>query len=210
MDNSGTVMAVLADVNALVTDSHIVYTSGKHGTAYVNKDAVYPHVEKIQQLCSMLAAAFHDFGPDVVVGPAIGGVILSQWTAFHLSRHSYRPLAVYAEKEGEGFIIKRGYEKMIPGKKVLVVEDVLTTGGSVKKVIEAIRAINGDVIGVGALVNRGGVTEQDIGDPPVLKCLINVKLDAWDAAECPMCKSGIPINTSVGKGREFLAKQKGG
>jgi orotate phosphoribosyltransferase len=209
MHNSDYAMSILSDTNALVTDSHIVYTSGKHGTAYVNKDAIYPNIEHISHLCYLMASEFNSLKPDIVIGPAIGGVILSQWTAHHLAVGSHHPLSVYAEKVVgfDDFVIKRGYEKLIPGKMVLVVEDVLTTGGSVKKVVDAVHALHGTVVGVGALVNRGGVTEMDIGGVPVLKCLINVKLDAWDEAECPMCKAGTPINTSVGKGREYLAKK---
>ncbi len=91
-------------------------------------------------------------------------------------------------------------------KKVLVVEDILTTGGSVKKVVEATRAIGSTVIGVGALCNRGGVTAKELGEVPQLFALINVQLDAWDEKACPLCAKKIPINTEVGKGQEFLAK----
>ncbi len=134
-------------------------------------------------------------------------------------------LAVYAEKEGvelvsssygplppkyeDKFVIKRGYDKLITGKNVLVVEDVLTTGGSVRKVIEATRAIGGNVIGVGALWNRGGITSQNVANVPKLISLVNRKLDEWDEKDCPLCKQGVPININVGKGREFLLRKSG-
>jgi orotate phosphoribosyltransferase len=88
-----------------------------------------------------------------------------------------------------------------------VVEDVLTTGGSAKKVVEATRELDGTVIGLGVLCNRGGITPKDVADPPRLHALVNVTLDAWDEAECPYCASGVPINTDVGKGREYLARK---
>ena len=231
----------LARVGAVITNSHIVYTSGKHGSAYVNKDAIYPHTQEISKLCRAIAERFAGDEIEVVVAPAIGGVILSQWTAHHLTRMTGRPvLGTYAEKserslykakettaiynipsmgtitlfEGEElvvkenrFVIKRGYDKLVANKKVLVVEDVLTTGGTVKKVIDATRALGGRIFGLGVLCNRGGIKPSDVSNPPQLYALLNVKLDTYDEADCPLCAQGIPINTDVGKGKEFLARK---
>ncbi|MBI2484065.1 phosphoribosyltransferase [Candidatus Uhrbacteria bacterium] len=203
------IKATLESVKALITDSHIVYTSGMHGSAYINKDALYPHTEKISALCAEIAHRFAKEAPDAVIAPALGGIILSQWTAHHLTYMLERQVyGVYAEKvEDGGFVIKRGYDKLIQGKKVLVVEDVVTTGGSVKKVIEQIRKIGADVIGVCVLANRGAVTADDIGGVPRLDALLEVTLDAWNEADCLLCKQGIPINIEVGKGREYLVRK---
>lgn len=209
--NEQEVLQVLGKVGAVVTDSHIVYTSGKHGTAYVNKDAIYPHIAETSRLCRAIAERFADGNVQVVIAPAIGGVILSQWIAHHLTEmKGHDVFGVYAEKSegGDTFVIRRGYDKLIAGKNVLVVEDVLTTGGSAKKVIEATRAIGGNVVGLGVLCNRGGIKPQDVADVPRLTALVNVKLDAWDEAACPLCEQNIPINTDVGKGREFLARKE--
>jgi len=209
--NEQVVLEMLTRVGAVITDSHIVYTSGKHGTAYVNKDAIYPHTEETSVLCKAIAERFANDDVEVVIAPAIGGVILSQWTAHHLSKIILREvLAVYAEKSesGDTFIIKRGYDKLIHGKRVLVVEDVLTTGGSAKRVIEAVGAIGGNVVGLGALCNRGGITPEDVANPPKLISLVSIKLDAWEESDCPLCRSNVPINTDVGKGRKFLAYKK--
>lgn len=204
--NRQVVLRILAEVQAVITNSHIVYTSDKHGTAYVNKDAVYPHTRKISFLCNMLASEFVDDEVDVVIAPAVGGVILSQWTAHHLSFHVGREvLGVYADKAGEDeFVIRRGYDRIIAGKRVLVVEDVLTTGGSAKKTVKAVRACGGTVIGVGVLCNRGGVTMHGLGGVPKLLALMEVTFDAWDEADCPLCKQNVPVNTDVGKGLEFV------
>ena len=235
--NEQEVLQVLGKVGAVIADSHIVYTSGKHGTAYVNKDAVYPHTAETSRLCRAIAERFADDNVQVVIAPAIGGVILSQWTAHHLSEmNGHEVFGVYAEKTEESvmkadddgevtitvklrkgdelvikkpeFVIKRGYDKLIAGKNVLVVEDVLTTGGSAKKVVEATRAIGGDVVDLGVLCNRGGITSHDVADVPKLDALVNVKLDAWDEATCPLCEQNVPVNTDVGKGREFLAHKQ--
>jgi len=211
--NEQEVLQVLGQVGAVITDSHIVYTSGKHGTAYVNKDALYPHTAETSRLCQVIAEQFANDGVEVVIAPAIGGVILSQWIAHHLSEITGREVfGVYAEKkEGvidAGFIIKRGYDKIVAGKNVLVVEDVLTTGGSARAVIQATRALDGNVVGLGVLCNRGGITLEDISNPPKLFALVNIKLDAWDEANCPLCAKKIPINTDVGKGMEYLKEKK--
>ncbi len=191
---------ILAEARAIVTDSHVVYTSGKHGSAYVNKDAVYPSTAHVAALCRDLADAAAPVRPEIVCGPAMGGIILAQWTGHHLGIP-----AVYAEKGSDGgMTLRRGYDRLVAGKRVLVVEDVLNTGGSVKDAVAAVRAAGGDVVAVAALVNRGGVDARDVG-VPMLTALLDVALDAWDADACPLCRAGVPVNTDVGKGREFLA-----
>ncbi|MBN2094013.1 MAG: phosphoribosyltransferase [Candidatus Zambryskibacteria bacterium] len=207
--NEQAVLEVLGRVGAVIKDSHIVYTSGKHGTAYINKDAVYPHTGEISKLCRVIAERYTGNNIQVVIAPAIGGVILSQWTSHHLTEITgVEVLGVYAEKtEDDTFVIKRGYNNLVPGKNVLVVEDVLTTGGSAKKVVEAARALGGNVVALAVLCNRGGITPQDVSDVPELFALVNVTLDAWDEDQCPLYKDGIPINTEVGKGRDFLARK---
>lgn len=248
------VLQILGKVGAVITDSHIVYTSGKHGSAYVNKDRIYPHTKETSTLCLAIAAEFMDYDVEVVIAPAIGGVALTQWTAFHLSELTGREvLAVYAEHQElsifkapedhvkyavheklevylpghfdktrevfldqneqivakrSAFFIGRGYHKDITRKRVLVVEDVLTTGGSAKRVIEEVRLLEGQVVGLGVLCNRGGITAEDVADPPKLFSLVDIELDSWDEAECPLCAQGVPINTEVGKGKDFLARQK--
>lgn len=200
---------IFEETEAIITGSHIVYTSGKHGDAYVNKDAVYPYTEKISKLCSFIAEDFEEIEIDTVIGPVVGGVALAQWTAHHLSKLQGKEIfAVCADKsEGGGFEIKRGQDKFIKGKKVLVVEDILNTGGSVKKVVETVEEKGGEVVGVGALCNRGNVTHEQIGNVPELKVLMNVSLEAYYEADCPHCKNEIPINISVGKGADYLKKK---
>ena len=193
---------------AVITNSHVVYTSGLHGSAYVNKDAIYPHTAAISRLAGLIAFLFESYKPEVVIAPAVGGCILSNRVAEHLSMMLHQDvLGIYADKTDDGnFVIKRGYDKLIRDKKVLVVEDVLTTGNSAKKVVIATRMAGAHVIGVGAICNRGNVEEKNVGDVPILEALLNVKLDAYEEASCPLCEKGVPINTNVGKGREFIAK----
>jgi len=205
------VRQVFKETKAVITDSHVVYTSGEHGSAYVNKDAIYPHPKEISELCGMFAEDFKDKNIEVVAGPAVGGVILETLTAQHLTQLTGREVfGVYAEKqedEEKSFAFGRGYASFIKGKRVLVVEDVLTTGRSAEKVIKAIRKLGGKVVGLGVLCNRGGVKREAVGGVGI-DALINVKMDSFKPEACPHCSSGIPINTDVGKGKEYLAKKK--
>lgn len=203
------ILKLLSDVGAVITNSHIIYTSGKHGSAYINKDAVYPHTQLTSALCKIIAKKFLKSEIEVVIAPVIGGVILSQWVSYHLSKMSGRQvLGVYAEKHNDDFVIKRGYDKLICNRRILVVEDVLNTGGSVKKVVEATKNAGGQVVAVASLCNRGNVQSKDLGDVPELYSLVQINLDAWEETECPLCAQGIPINVEVGKGREYIAKKK--
>ncbi len=193
----------------VIMHGHFVYTSGKHGPVYLNKDALYPDTETTSRLCQAIARRFIESKVQAVVGPALGGIILSQWTAYHLTHMNGKAIpGVYAEKSVGGFILTRGYDKWIADRRVLIVEDILNTGGSVRKVVDAVRDAGGNVIGVGALCNRGKVTAHDVGDVPQLEALVNITLEVHDPDKCPLCADGVPINTDVGKGREFLAEQQ--
>lgn len=198
------VLCLLEKIGA-IAKGHIVYTSGRHGWIYINKDAIFLHTEVISRLCQAIAEKFVTSGVQVVIGPVIGGVILSQWTAHHLTDITEKEvLSMFAE----GADIRRGYDKLVTGKKVLVVDDVITTGGSAKKVVEAVRASGGNVIGLGVIFNRGGITSQDVADVPELFALVKVKLADYSEDDCPFCAQNIPINTDVGKGRDFLARKQ--
>ncbi len=212
--NSERVLELLRRTGAFITQGHFVYTSGKHGSDYINKDALYVHTHYTAELCKYIALEFDNAKVEIVVGPAMGGIILSQWTTFYLQQwHNARNsateiLSVYAEKEGEKFVFKRGYEKLIAGKRVLVVEDLLNTGGSALKAIEAVRALGGTVVGLGVIANRGKVTPADVGEVPRLVSGADINMKAYDAETCPLCMSGIPINETVGHGAEFMKRKR--
>lgn len=203
-----TVRQILLDTGAFLIDSHFVLSSGKHTDSYVNKDAVYPHTEQTRELCRMWAKDFSESGTEVVLGPQLGAIVLANNTASELTRITGREvLAIPAEKDGEDFKLGRGYGELVKGRKrVLVVEDVVTTGKSVKKVIDLVRRHGGEVIGAGILCNRGGVEPQNIGVEEI-DVLLNLNLPSWTSDECVPCKEGIPIDTRVGHGRKYLEKK---
>lgn len=209
---SNDVLDIFKKTGGYITGSHIVYTSGKHGEAYLNKDSIYPHTQEISAICLEVAKRFQDKGVEVVCAPALGGIILSQWTAYHLSKLTGKEvLGVYTEKTPDkNQIFTRGYDKLIKGKKILIVEDITTTGGSVIKVLTSVRQTGGEAVAVCVLVNRdpANINSKTIGAP--YYSLAQVQFQSWEEKDCPLCKKGIPINTAVGKGREYLAmKSKG-
>lgn len=205
------VLDVLERVGAF-RGGHFVYTSGRHGDKYINKDALYPFTKETSMLCRAMAENFKDMNVEVVIGPAIGAAILAQWVAYHLTELTGKNVsAVYADKDGEGgFVIKRGYDRVIGGKNTIVVEDLVTTGGSVRKTFEAASKAGAKIVGVTVLANRGGVAAKDVGNPLRFKALVDVHLDSWDEKECPMCARNVPVSTDVGHGKEFLAKRAQG
>jgi orotate phosphoribosyltransferase len=107
-----------------------------------------------------------------------------------------------------GFVIKRGYDEAIKGKNILVVEDILTTGGSAKRVVELVRSMGGNVVGLAALVNRGKVSSLDVGSPSKFFTLVNLKIESWTEEDCLFCKEGKPVNTELGKGKEYLQRKR--
>ncbi len=208
------IMEALAGAGALIRDSHIVYTSGRHGTAYVNKDALYLHPLITEQLCGVMAGEYDADQVDVVAGPTVGGVILAQWVAWHLTRartDGGEVLAVYAEEEiADGVkrrVFRRGYDEQVRGKRVVVVEDIVTTGGSARQVLDAVRALGATPLGLSIICNRSGKPGEALFDVP-LHALATVALDSWAEDECPLCAQGVPVNTSVGKGKAFLARKQ--
>jgi orotate phosphoribosyltransferase len=205
------ILDILESVGGYIKDSHIVGTSGKHLSDYLNKDALYPHTRLTSEVCKMMAEQVKNLEIDAVAGPALGGIILSQWTAFQLSQIKNKEiLGVYTEKTADGGQeFKRGYDKLIKSKKVLVVEDNVTTGGSVKKVVDAARAAGAEVVAVEIMVNRNPrkVNERFFGVP--VYALASREFPSFSEAECPMCKAGVPINIAVGHGKKYLeAKMK--
>jgi orotate phosphoribosyltransferase len=203
----------------VVVEGHFVYASGRHGSHYFNKDAIFLHHEPLTEICNAMASAYRTARPTAVVGPAIGGAILAQlvvsrlhafchWTAASLGGTAAPDIiAAFAEKTAEGgYAFGRGYGRAIRRRRTLVVEDVLTSGETCRKVVEAAEAAGAEVVGVAAIVNRGKVTAKAVGSCRLV-ALATLDLASWAEDECPLCVSGVPVRTDLGKGREFLAKK---
>lgn len=199
------VIELLRKTHAIFTDSHFVGTSGRHMSLYVNKDALYPHTKETSRMGELFAEKNKDLDIDVVVAPALGGIILSTWTAYHLSKIKGKEiLGVYTEKTPDrNQVFTRGYDKLVKGKNVLVIEDNVTTGGSVKKVVNSVREAGGNVVAVCVMFNRDlSITSETIGAP--FSSLSVIEAESWDEADCPLCKKGVPIDTRAGHGKKYL------
>ncbi len=204
------VVEILRSVGAVLTDDHFVYTSGKHGEVYINKDALYPHTAATSAICRLFAEHCANMDIDTVVGPALGGIILSQWIAYHLSEMKGHEVAgVYAEKmPDKSFAFTRGYDAYVKGKNVLVIEDLTNTGGSVKEIVNVVQNAGGNVVSVGVMVNRDPehVNSEMMGVP--FFALGVLKAAAYDEADLPPEIAVRPINTQVGHGKKYLEAKK--
>lgn len=203
-------LELLKKTHAVLTDDHFVGTSGRHMATYINKDALYPHTEVTSRIGELFAEKNKDLDIDVVAAPALGGIILSTWTAFHLSKLKGKEvLGIYTEKTPDkDQIFTRGYDKLVSGKNVLVIEDLTTTGGSVKKVLESVKNVGGNVVGVSVMVNKNPaeVNSETIGAP--FSFLAELETKTYDPDDCPLCRANVPVNANVGHGKKFLAEQK--
>ncbi len=166
-------------------NGHFRLTSGRHSDQYMQCAQVLKFPEYTEALCEHMAESFVDDDVDLVVGPAMGGVTLS----YEMARQLGTP-SLFTERVDNKMVLRRNF--FIPeGARVLVTEDVTTTGGSVIEVIELVRAAGGIVVGTAVLVDRSGGT-LDLGvDKQVSALTVNVV--SYDADECPLCKDGIPI-----------------
>lgn len=188
--------------------------SGDHSGFYINKDALFPFANRTQRLGVEIAERFWfaDVDIQVVAAPAIGAIGLEVYVRDALfERLVHGVFAVYAEDGPDGGkIFKRGFDKFIPGKKVLVVEDITTTGGSVKQVIDAVKDLGGYVVGVAVIVNRGGITAKDLGVRYLhsLVTLSSEQTKKWLLEECPLCKEGVEITSTPGHGAKFLKQRE--
>lgn len=201
-----TVIEILKKVGAIITDSHIVLTSGRHTPAYINPDKILPHTRELSKIGKIFAEKFKHKKIDVVVGPAIGGIVISQWVAYHLTKIKKRDiLGLFTEKTPDkNQVFDRGFDKLVLGKNVLVVEDITATGGSAKKAADSVKKVGGIVIAVSVMVNRDSkkVTKETIGYPFYPLALFEIA--SYEEKDCPLCKKNIPVNIEVGHGREYL------
>jgi orotate phosphoribosyltransferase len=187
-------LELLADCGALM-EGHFVLTSGLHSGEYCQCARALEHPEAAEELGTMLAAALRNVGADVVVSPAIGGIIIGHEVARALGVRS-----VFAEREGGLMALRRGFS-VESGERALVIEDVMTTGGSVKEVADVVRGGGAAVAGFGFVVDRSEAP-RDLGAPA--RSLARCKIMTYEPDKCPLCALGLPLvkpGSRVGPGR---------
>ena len=169
-----------------IKKGHFKLTSGVHSDTYIQCAQVMQYPGFMHNLCSELGRKFRGEDIDVIIGPAIGGIIIS-----HVMAQVLGPWvrAIFTERENGKMTLRRSFE-IKKDEKVLVVEDVTTTGGSVKEVIDIAKERGGQVVGVGVLIDRSG-GRIDFGVK--MKSLLTLDIKSYQPEECPLCKKGIPI-----------------
>ncbi|MBA7617382.1 Orotate phosphoribosyltransferase [subsurface metagenome] len=169
-----------------IQKGHFKLTSGVHSDIYIQCAQVMQHPEFMHNLCSELGKKFRGDDIDVIVGPAIGGIIMA-----HVMARVLGPWvrAIFTERENGKMTLRRSFE-INQGEKVLVVEDVTTTGSSVREVMDIVKSRQGKVVGVGVLIDRSG-GKVDFGIKT--EKLLTVDIKTYLPEECPLCKKGIPV-----------------
>ena len=177
------VLALMIESKALLA-GHFRLTSGRHSEEYFQCARVLERPDVAEELGRMLADRFRDDAVDVVVAPALGGIIVGHEVARALGVRS-----IFAERESGAMTLRRGFS-LRPGERVLVVEDVITTGGSVREVAALAGEAGGKVVGFGFLVDRST-------DPPELggrsESLLKRRIDSYEPDHCPLCLEGVPV-----------------
>jgi orotate phosphoribosyltransferase len=173
--------AELARRGALL-EGHFRLSSGRHSDRFVQKFRILEDPKLLEAVAAQIAARFRDARPTIVVGAAVGGILLAYEVARQLGTK-----AIFVEKENGVPLLRRGFA-LAPSDRALVVEDVVTTGLSVREVLDVVRTSGASIAGIGAIVAR---TEMDFDAPA--SALLHLPIVSYDAAECPQCRSGEAI-----------------
>ena len=175
----------LMKASGAIMKGHFRLSSGLHSDEYCQCAKVAEHPEISEELGRMLADLFRDGGVDVVVSPAIGGIVIGYEVARALGVR-----AIWAERAGGAMTLRRGFA-VSPGERVLVIEDVVTTGGSVREVAQVVKEAEAEIVGFGFIMDR---SRQPLDLPGPTKALLEAReMKTYDPDECPLCADGIPV-----------------
>lgn len=178
--NNVDVFKIFKETGALL-EGHFLLTSGRHSNQYFQCAKVLQYPDYTAEICSIIAEHFKDYTVDTVIAPAMGGMIVGYEVARQLNKRS-----IFTERENKEMTLRRGFS-LAKGEKVLVCEDVITTGGSVKEVIEIVKKSGAEVIGVASIVDRSN-GKVDFGYP--LFSTLKLDVVSYEADNCAICKEG--------------------
>ena len=186
------VKELLVKTNAIM-NGHFVLTSGLHSSHYVEKFNVLQHPKYTEQLCKAMAEKFKDSQIETVVGPMTGGILLAHETGKALGTR-----AIFTERVNGKMTFRRGFA-LHKGERCLIVEDIVTTGGSIREVIDVVKAAGGIPVAVSMLVDRSGgkVTFEDVPST----ALLNMDVETYEPATCPLCQKGMPLTKRGSTGK---------
>ncbi len=166
-----------------ILKGHFLLTSGRHSDTYMQSAKLFVHPEEAEKIVAALAEKLAAYKPDVIVSPAVGGIILGYELARQMKAVNY-----FAERENGEMTLRRGFT-LEKGSRVIVAEDVVTTGGSVKEVIALCKSLGAEVVACASVVDRSnGKVEFDVPYVP----LLSMEVTSWEAENCPLCKAGAP------------------
>lgn len=172
------VLDIFIKTDALL-NGHFLLTSGRHSNQYFQCAKVLQHPDLTSKVCSVIAEFFKSYEIDTVISPAMGGIIVGYEVARQLGKKS-----IFTERENNIMTLRRGFS-LSKNEKVLVCEDVVTTGGSVFEVIEIVKSFGAEVVGVASIVDRSN-GKVDFGYP--YKSFLKLDVVSYTAEECPICK----------------------
>lgn len=176
------VTEILKEAGVLL-EGHFLLTSGRHSNRYLQCAKIFRNTKYSEELCGALAEQFKDDDIQLVIGPAMGAVQMAYEVSRHIGCENF-----FAERDENGeMALRRGFA-VEEGQRVLIVEDVVTTGGSVREVMELVRRAGGMVAGVGSIVDRTG-GKINFGVP--FRAVYVADVTSWEADECPLCKEGV-------------------
>jgi len=171
-------------MSGAIKQGHFLLASGLHSPVYWEKFRILQYPHYTEKLCHLIAQHFKEEKIDLVAGPTTGGIILAFETARQLGLRS-----IFAEKTGEVRIFRRDFD-IASDERVLIVDDILTTGSSVRETMKAVTKLGGVIVGIGVLVNRSQ-EEVDFG-VPLFSCL-RAPTVTYSPQECPLCAANIPL-----------------
>ena len=175
---------LLIETSAIM-EGHFLLTSGLHSPRYVEKFNVLQKPVYTEKLCRAMAEKFKDANIETVVGPVTGGILLAHETGKALGTR-----AIFTERENGKMTFRRGFT-LHEGERVLIVEDIVTTGGSIREVIDVVKEHGGIPVAVSMLVDRSG-GKATFGDVPST-ALLHMDVQTYQPDDCPLCKQGIPM-----------------
>lgn len=177
------IIAMMKEAGVLL-EGHFLLTSGRHSDKYMQCAKIFQDAKYSVPLCAELVAQYRDENVELVIGPAIGAISMSYEVGKQLGVRN-----IFAERENGVMTLRRGFT-IEKGERVLIVEDVVTTGGSVREVMNLVRACGGEIVGVGSIVDRTGGA-IDFGVP--YRSAFSMDITSYEPENCPICKTGMPL-----------------
>jgi len=190
------VIEILKSCDALL-EGHFKYTSGRHGKQYFEKIRIVQEPRFVDELGRMMAAMMDDISEhiDLVCAPAYGAVVFGFATALHMGRSF-----AFLQRDSEARMsVRSGFRDIVQDSRILLVEDVCTTGGSIVESIDTLNSAGAEVVQVGLIVDR---TAGKLKVESPYRALLSVEAISWDSEECPLCRKGIPITVPGSSGKK--------